>query len=114
MTMKIISRTRTTSTNDVTLISDLTPPAPPTCMSISLNRALPLTDRLSDQADVLKPRCAAGPHYSEDVAVLDPLVALDCDLTVGRPLMNFLEQSLELLLADDVGAEVDGPVFLDG
>src|SRR5258708_25632081 len=109
MTMKMMSRTRTTSTNGVTLMSYLIVPEPPTCMCLPLSRFL----RLGDEAHVVEADLAARLQHVEDVARLDELVALDGDLAVRRPLMDLIELRRHLVLPHDVRSEIDGTVGLD-
>src|SRR5215470_3576847 len=71
MTMKMMSRTRTTSTSGVTLMSERSEPPPPTCIALSsLSRSFL---RLRDQPDVVEADLAAGPQHVEHGTVLDLL-----------------------------------------
>src|SRR5687768_13011360 len=101
MTMKMMRSTRTTSTNGVTLMSDLIEPLPPTCMGLDLSARLL---RLGDQSDVVEAHLATGLEHVEHIAVLDLTVALDRNLTIRRPLLNLLQRGFHLILPDHVGA----------
>src|SRR5687768_13016554 len=110
MTMKMIRRTSTTSTNGVTLMSEFIEPLPPTCMGLDLSGP---SLGLRDQTYVVEADLAAGLEDVEHVAVLDQLVAFYGDLAVRRTLMNLFERRLHLILADHVRAEVDRAVRLE-
>src|ERR1041385_7758471 len=111
MTMKMMSRTSTTSTSGVTLMSDRIEPPPPTC--IDLDSWLRCSLRLRDQTDVVEADLAAGLEDVEHRAVFHQLVALDRDLAVGGALMDGFQLRLHLLLADDGRTEIDAAVRLD-
>src|ERR1041384_4768405 len=104
MTMKMMRSTSTTSTNGVTLMSDLMLPLPPTCMTLLVSGGLL---GLRNQTNVVEANLAAGLEHVEHVAVHDQAVALDGHFAVGGLLVDVLERRFDLILADDVRPEVD-------
>src|SRR5689334_16703059 len=87
-TMKMIRSTSTTSTRGVMLIAELGRPAGwITRRRLGLDMAL-LLELLDAEADPFRPRLAGDLHHPADVAVGQPVVALEEDLAtrLGREL----------------------------
>src|SRR6185369_6508596 len=119
--MKMMSRTRTTSTSGVTLMSELRPPPPPvaipmmesfSCFAPALLRADALRLLLGDQADRLESRALDRHHGLLHVPVGEPRVGLDDDGAVLVPLVGLFDLRVEIRLGHPV--LVDPHLFLVG
>src|SRR5688500_5076802 len=98
--MKMMSRTSTTSTRGVMLISLFGLPVGAIAMvEFLLGRSLRgrFLLFLGDQADVLEARVLRHPHDLLDFTVREPLVGLDDELARRCALVELVERTLELL-----------------
>src|ERR1017187_2953009 len=106
--MKMMRRTRTTSTSGVTLISDLGPSPPP----ISMLDSLLVRFLLGDEADALEPAVLDHPHDVLDVTEVQGSVGLDEDVLVRRALADLLHLRFEVLRGEPLRVDEDGLVGL--
>src|SRR4028119_199872 len=110
MTMKMMRSTSTTSTNGVTLMSDLMEPLPPTCMTLCLSGLL----GLGDQTDVVEADLAAGFEHVENVSVHHLAIAFDGHFPVRCACVNLFQRRLHLIFPHDLRPEIHGAVGLEG
>src|SRR4030095_15312802 len=75
--MKMMRSTSTTSMSGVTLMSELSPPPPPTAIAMTKPPLDPLFLLLADEADLLEPRFLHFQHRLLDVPVGKTRIALD-------------------------------------